>query len=179
MSYDHGNVNENSLLLVNGNHETHVANSDSGNKTLKFLFNSTHTPGTDSPNIASLTDYVNFLLVMVPLGMCFFFSGIVNIRDRVTSQGIEQSFASTTTQTTCSLITLSSASLVIPTTLYSVLNKADSVKKEHSILVLSRSTAIILLLLYVLYLCFQLRTHPNLFNTENQRRNEEEANKPV
>lgn len=55
----------------------------------------------------------NLLLVM---GMCFFFGGIVNMRDRVTGQGMEQSFASATAQTTCSLMTLSSASLVIPAT---------------------------------------------------------------
>lgn len=51
-----GDVDENSPLLVNGNHsathESHVVNGDSGNQTLKFLFNSTHTPGTDSPNVA-------------------------------------------------------------------------------------------------------------------------------
>ncbi|KAK2003454.1 calcium/proton exchanger [Colletotrichum falcatum] len=277
-----GNVNENSPLLVNGNHETHVANGDSDNKTLKFLFNSTHTPGTDSPNIAVryssqvwhvtkvslLSNYVNFLLVMVPLGivagklhwsptavftinffaiiplaavlsfateqismklgealggllnatfgnavelivsivalkegqievvqssmlgsilsnlllvmgMCFFFGGIVNMRDRVTGQGMEQSFASATAQTTCSLMTLSSASLVIPATLYSVLDKAESAEKEHSILVLSRGTAIILLMLYVLYLWFQLRTHPNLFDAEIQHHNEEETEEPI
>ncbi|KAJ0167686.1 Vacuolar calcium ion transporter [Colletotrichum tanaceti] len=281
-----GDVDENSPLLVNGNHsanhESHVVNGDSGNQTLKFLFNSTHTPGTDSPNVAVryssqvwhvtkvslLSNYVNFLLVMVPLGivagklhwsptavftinffaiiplaavlsfateqismklgealggllnatfgnavelivsivalkegqievvqssmlgsilsnlllvmgMCFFFGGIVNMRDRVTGQGMEQSFASATAQTTCSLMTLSSASLVIPATLYSVLDKADSVEKEHSILVLSRGTAIILLLLYVLYLWFQLRTHPNLFDAEIQHHNDEEAEEPI
>ncbi|KAK2035860.1 calcium/proton exchanger [Colletotrichum somersetense] len=275
-----GNVNENSPLL--GNHGSHVANGDRGNKTFKFFFNSMHTPGTDSPNIAVrcssqawhvtkvtlLSNYVNVLLVMVPLGiiagklhwsptgvfiinflaiiplaavlsfateqismklgealggllnatfgnavelivsivalkegqievvqssmlgsilsnlllvmgMCFFFGGIVNMRDRVTGQGIEQSFASATAQTTCSLMALSSASLVIPATLYSVLDEADSVDKDHNILVLSRGTAIILLLLYVLYLWFQLRTHRNLFDAENQHHNEGEPGEPV
>ncbi|KXH67716.1 calcium/proton exchanger [Colletotrichum salicis] len=291
-----GDVNENSPLLSNGNHsgthDSHIVNGDGGNKTLKFLFNSTQTPGTDSPNAAvsdmailwfalrhrELTDhfpldYVNFLLVMVPIGivagklhwspvavftinffaiiplaavlsfateqismklgealggllnatfgnavelivsivalkegqievvqssmlgsilsnlllvmgMCFFFGGIVNMRDRVTGQGMEQSFASATAQTTCSLMTLSSASLVIPATvstpdrLYSVLDKAESEEKEHSILVLSRGTAIILLMLYVLYLWFQLRTHPNLFDAETQH-HEEEVEEPI
>ncbi|OLN85331.1 Vacuolar calcium ion transporter 2 [Colletotrichum chlorophyti] len=118
----------------------------------------------------------NLLLVM---GMCFFFGGIVNMRDRVTGQGMEQSFASATAQTTCSLMTLSSASLVIPATLYSVLDKAESAEKEHSILVLSRGTAIILLLLYVMYLWFQLRTHPNLFDAEIQQHSEEEPEEPI
>lgn len=52
----------------------------------------------------------NLLLV---LGMCFFFGGIRNIRDR-NGAGAEQEFPSGTAQTTCSLLALSSASLVIP-----------------------------------------------------------------
>jgi Ca2+:H+ antiporter len=52
----------------------------------------------------------NLLLVM---GMCFFFGGI---RHRVgpSGEGIEQTFSAAVAQTTCSLMTLSSASLVIP-----------------------------------------------------------------
>ncbi|KAF6840254.1 calcium proton exchanger [Colletotrichum plurivorum] len=288
-----GGVDENSPLL-NGNHpdlhdhhdhHANGANGDDehrGNKTLKFFFDTRHTPGTDSSNVAVkysshawhitkvtiLSNYVNFLLVMVPIGiiagesnwsptavftinffaiiplaavlsfateqismklgealggllnatfgnavelivsivalkdnqievvqssmlgsilsnlllvmgMCFFFGGIVNMRDRVTGQGMEQSFASATAQTTCSLMTLSSASLVIPATLYSVLDKAEAKEKEHSILLLSRGTAIILLVLYIMYLWFQLRTHPNLFDAEIQHHNEEEPEEPV
>lgn len=55
----------------------------------------------------------NLLLVM---GMCFFLGGIVNMRHPSTQLGQEQGFASATAQTTCSLMTLSSASLVIPAT---------------------------------------------------------------
>ncbi|KAF3359711.1 Pectate lyase B [Verticillium dahliae VDG1] len=117
----------------------------------------------------------NLLLVM---GMCFFFGGIVNMRDPASGLGMEQSFASATAQTTCSLMALSSASLVIPATLWSVLNQADSPEKEHSILVLSRGTAITLLVLYVMYLWFQLRTHPNLFDSEVQL-SEEETEEPA
>src|SRR5699024_12186583 len=47
-----------------------------------------------------------------------------------------------------------------------------------SILVLSRGTAIILLLLYVLYLIFQLRTHSNLFDAERQAAADEEEEEP-
>lgn len=51
----------------------------------------------------------NLLLVM---GMCFFFGGI---RHRGSSgDGTEQTFSAAVAQTTCSLMTLSSASLVIP-----------------------------------------------------------------
>jgi Ca2+:H+ antiporter len=41
-------------------------------------------------------------------------------------------------------------------------------------LILSHGTAIILLILYVLYLFFQLRTHANLFDAENQAEGAEE-----
>ena len=120
----------------------------------------------------------NLLLVM---GMCFFLGGLWNnMRD---GEGTEQSFASGTAQTTCSLMAVSSASMIIPATvrlvlhlcteflltliqLYSVLDRADEHDKEASILLLSRGTSIILLLLYVLYLYFQLRTHKNLFNPD-------------
>lgn len=106
----------------------------------------------------------NLLLVM---GMCFLLGGIVNMRD-ADGNGREQEFASGTAQTTCSLMALSSASMIIPAALYAVLDAADEKGKEASILFLSRGTAIILLMLYVLYLWFQLRTHKNLFDAETQ-----------
>lgn len=52
----------------------------------------------------------NLLLVM---GMCFFLGGIANMRD-ADGNGTEQEFAAGTAQTTCSLMALSSASLIIP-----------------------------------------------------------------
>ncbi|KAG6014557.1 hypothetical protein E4U54_005113 [Claviceps lovelessii] len=105
----------------------------------------------------------NLLLVM---GMCFFFGGLVH-RGR-NGAGTEQTFSGAVAQTTCSLMTLSSASLVIPAALYAVLDQNNSGSKNSSILILSRGTAIILLLLYVMYLFFQLRTHSNLFDSEAQ-----------
>ncbi|KND90683.1 Vacuolar calcium ion transporter [Tolypocladium ophioglossoides CBS 100239] len=115
----------------------------------------------------------NLLLVM---GMCFFFGGMVHRGEN--GAGTEQVFSAAVAQTTCSLMTLSSASLVIPAALYSVLNQNGSDGKQQSILVLSRGTAIILLVLYVLYLVFQLRTHSNLFDAEGQAADEEEAEEP-
>ncbi|KAF6815722.1 Vacuolar calcium ion transporter 2 [Colletotrichum sojae] len=116
----------------------------------------------------------NLLLVM---GMCFFFGGIVNMRDR-NGLGREQNFASMTFQTTRPLLTLSSASLVLPTAVYSVL-KAESIEKEHAILVLSRGTAIIFLNLYLQYLWFQLRTHTILFITEILDEEYEDEDDPI
>lgn len=105
----------------------------------------------------------NLLLV---LGMCFFLGGLTNMTDG-RGRGSEQIFASGTAQTACSLMTLSTASMVIPATLAMVIEKGpnpDSAKE--AVLVLSRGTSVILLLLYCLYLYFQLRTHKNLFNPE-------------
>ncbi|KAL6874946.1 Ca2+ transporter [Trichoderma novae-zelandiae] len=106
----------------------------------------------------------NLLLVM---GMCFLFGGL---RHRgSTGAGTEQTFSAAVAQTTCSLMALSSASLVIPAALYGVLDQKDPSNgdRDHIVLVLSRGTAIILLVLYALYLIFQLRTHSNLFDAEN------------
>ena len=57
--------------------------------------------------------------------------------------------------------------------LYSVLSKS-SADTETNILILSHGTAIILLILYCLYLFFQLRTHANLFDAASQAAGEEE-----
>ncbi|KAJ8123229.1 hypothetical protein ONZ43_g768 [Nemania bipapillata] len=107
----------------------------------------------------------NLLLVM---GMCFFFGGIVNMRDE-NNQGMEQSFASITAQTTASLMTLSAASIILPGALFMIVMKSQDNQQEgrYITLSLSRGTAIILLFIYVLYLWFQLRTHHNLFGNES------------
>ncbi|KAJ6787913.1 hypothetical protein PWT90_01896 [Aphanocladium album] len=103
----------------------------------------------------------NLLLVM---GMCFLFGGLVH--RGTNGSGSEQVFSAAVAQTTCSLMTLSSASLVLPAALYGVMDRSHSKDRRDSILVLSRGTAIILLVLYVLYLVFQLRTHSNLFKAD-------------
>ncbi|KAL8305688.1 hypothetical protein RB597_003567 [Gaeumannomyces tritici] len=113
----------------------------------------------------------NLLLVM---GMCFLLGGVANMRSS-DGEGTEQEFSSGTAQTTSSLMTLSAASMIIPATLYGVLdgNNTDRKESEASILILSRGTSIILLMLYCLYLWFQLNTHKNLFisKAETQRVN--------
>ncbi|KAK3941616.1 Sodium/calcium exchanger protein-domain-containing protein [Diplogelasinospora grovesii] len=113
----------------------------------------------------------NLLLV---LGMCFFLGGIYNMRD-ANGHGSEQSFAQGTAQTTCSLMALSSASMIIPAALYGVLDRsAEDDKKTASILLLSRGTSIILLLLYCMYLYFALHTHKKLFEPETQQQQAEQ-----
>ncbi|QSS66076.1 calcium/proton exchanger [Histoplasma capsulatum] len=94
----------------------------------------------------------NILLV---LGCCFLVGGI---------RHHEQTFNSTVASTMSSLMAVASASLIIPATLYAALasSKADT---HGNILLLSHGTAIILLILYVMYLYFQLRSHTDLFES--------------
>jgi Ca2+:H+ antiporter len=67
--------------------------------------------------------------------------------------------------------------LIIPAALSASLTSSSASSKEI-ILVLSRGTAIILLLLYILYLFFQLKSHSELFDDENAQLNEvEEENR--
>ena len=97
----------------------------------------------------------NILLV---LGCCFIAGGI---------RYKEQTFNSTVASTMSSLMAVASASLIIPATLYATLpgSKEDT---KANILTLSHGTAIILLFIYIMYLVFQLKTHANLFDEENQ-----------
>ncbi|KAL2839705.1 Sodium/calcium exchanger protein-domain-containing protein [Aspergillus pseudodeflectus] len=97
----------------------------------------------------------NILLV---LGCCFLVGGI---------RYPEQSFNSTVASTMSSLMTVSSASLIIPATLYASLSSAKEGHKDENILFLSHWTAIILLVLYIIYLFFQLRSHAHLFEEVN------------
>lgn len=96
----------------------------------------------------------NILLV---LGCCFFVGGL---------RYPQQSFNSTVASTMSSLMAVSSASLIIPATLYAALanNKGENdPSTTGNILFVSHWTAIILLILYVMYLYFQLKSHAELF----------------
>ncbi|PQE33902.1 Calcium proton exchanger protein [Rutstroemia sp. NJR-2017a WRK4] len=111
----------------------------------------------------------NSLLV---LGCCFLAGGIHNTRTG-TALGIEQQFNNTVASTMSSLMVVASCALIIPATLYAALSKT-SADSEANILILSHGTAIILLILYVLYLVFQLRTHASLFDAEHQAADDDE-----
>ena len=104
----------------------------------------------------------NILLV---LGCCFVAGGI---------RYHEQAFNSTVASTMSSLMAVASASLIIPATLYAVLSDTHEGTRKDNILVLSHGTAIILLLIYISYLFFQLKTHSDLFEAENQAEDGEE-----
>lgn len=77
-----------------------------------------------------------------------------------------------------SLMAVGSAALIIPATLYAAISENSDVKipeDDPKIQLLSRGTAVILLILYVLYIVFQLFTHHELFSdAEAQEGGDEE-----
>lgn len=103
----------------------------------------------------------NILLV---LGCCFFVGGL---------RYPEQSFNSTVASTMSSLMAVATASLIIPATLYSVMS--DSRGQDDKINILSHGTSIILLVLYIAYLIFQLKTHTQLFEAAEAEEGEHEG----
>jgi Ca2+:H+ antiporter len=70
-------------------------------------------------------------------------------------------------------MTVASMSLMIPTALSFAWDSHDPDESLHSILILSRGTAIILLALYALYLYFQLKTHSKFFEDTPENRHPE------
>lgn len=107
----------------------------------------------------------NILLV---LGCCFISSGIRRGESR---------FNETVASTMSSLMAVAATSLIIPATMYAALSNS-SADSDSNILVLSRGTAIIMLILYVLYLFFQLKTHASLFDAEAQEGGDGEDKEP-
>jgi len=66
-----------------------------------------------------------------------------------------------------SLMAVAATCLIIPATLYASLQNSNE-NSESNILILSHGTSIIMLILYALYLFFQLKTHASLFDAEAQ-----------
>lgn len=102
----------------------------------------------------------NLLLV---LGCCFIAGGITRV---------QQTFNQTVAQTMSSLMALATASLLIPAAFHASIPSpkggiADPAT-DAKILSLSRGVSVILLVLYVLYLVFQLKTHKALFEEQSQ-----------
>lgn len=103
----------------------------------------------------------NLLLV---LGFCFVLGGY---------NRVQQTFNQTAAQTMSSLLAISSASLLIPAAFKATLpsGKEDELIDEK-ILSLSRSTSIILLIIYILFLVFQLGSHHAMFEQQNEETDE-------
>ncbi|KEY71158.1 hypothetical protein S7711_00982 [Stachybotrys chartarum IBT 7711] len=96
----------------------------------------------------------NLLLI---LGMGFFFGGL---RYR------EQVYNSTVTQMSACLLSLSVISLVLPTAFHASFKDARLADSQS--LKISRGTSVVLLLVYGLYLVFQLKTHAYLHRSTPQ-----------
>ena len=106
----------------------------------------------------------NILLV---LGCCFLVGGV---------RYEEQTFNGTVASTMSSLMAVSTASLIIPATLYAVMKQSNAdIDKDQNIEILSHGTAVILLILYVLYLIFQLKTHAKFFDEEENLAEHDDA----
>nr|CDP22486.1 Putative vacuolar calcium ion transporter [Podospora anserina S mat+] len=103
----------------------------------------------------------NLLLI---LGMSFFLGGL---RFR------EQIYNSTVTQMSACLLSLSVISLVLPTAFHASFN--DSNLADAQSLKISRGTSVILLLVYIIYLLFQLLSHSYMYESTPQHIIDEEA----
>ncbi|KAH8692438.1 putative membrane bound cation transporter [Talaromyces proteolyticus] len=107
----------------------------------------------------------NLLLI---LGMCFLFGGL---RFR------EQLYNSAVTQMSACLLSLSVISLLLPTAFhasFSTLTNADA-----AVVKVSRGTSVVLLLVYILYLLFQLKSHSYIYESTPQHMIDEESHPGV
>jgi Ca2+:H+ antiporter len=98
--------------------------------------------------------------------MCFLVGGL---RFR------EQLYNSTVTQMSACLLSLSVMSLLLPTAFHASFNSDQQNKATNSVLKVSRGTSVILLLVYVLYLLFQLKSHAYMYESTPQHIIDEES----
>jgi len=112
----------------------------------------------------SHTMVLYFSLLQV-LGCCFVFGGY---------KFSKQTFNQTAAQTSASLLSLSCMSLLIPAAFVA---SSQGVDQTANIKHLSYGTSIILLVVYVLFLFFQLKSHAHLYAVEGD--NEEEPLLPL
>ncbi|KAF2097661.1 hypothetical protein NA57DRAFT_40437, partial [Rhizodiscina lignyota] len=103
----------------------------------------------------------NLLLI---LGMAFFLGGL---------RYQEQIYNSTVTQMSACLLSLSVMSLLLPTAFHA--SWADQGSANTATLQVSRGTSVILLVIYVLYLLFQLKSHAYLYESTPQHIIDEES----
>ena len=99
------------------------------------------------------------------MGSCLFGHGMKY------SQGRLNDFR---TDSITSLNTIAMSCLLIPSTLHMLLKTQDSTPSDHLILIISRTIAVILLTLYLLYLTASLRTHSNLLDFEEDEDEDED-----
>ncbi|KAE9975707.1 hypothetical protein EG328_003024 [Venturia inaequalis] len=103
----------------------------------------------------------NLLLI---LGMAFAAGGL---RYR------EQIYNNTVTQMSAVMLSLSVMSLLLPTAFHASFANLDDA--DHKTIQISRGTSVILLLVYILYLVFQLKSHAYLYTSMPQEKIDEES----
>lgn len=103
----------------------------------------------------------NLLLI---LGMAFLLGGL---------RFQEQVYNSTVTQMSACLLSLSVTSLLLPTAFHASFN--DNTDADHYTLKVSRGTSVVLLLVYILYILFQLKSHSYLYASIPQAIIDEES----
>ncbi|KAJ5301556.1 hypothetical protein N7508_006419 [Penicillium antarcticum] len=107
----------------------------------------------------------NLLLIM---GMAFLSGGL---------RFQEQIYNSTVTQMSACLLSLSVMSLLLPTAFHA--SWSDSGDADHETLKVSRGTSVVLLLVYILYIVFQLKSHSYLYASIPQAIIDEESHPGV
>lgn len=107
----------------------------------------------------------NLLLI---LGMAFLLGGL---------RFQEQIYNSTVTQMSACMLSLAVTSLLLPTAFHA--SFSDSGEADRRTLKVSRGTSVVLLLVYILYILFQLRTHSYLYASIPQRIIDEESHPGV
>ncbi|KAL1301838.1 hypothetical protein AAFC00_006023 [Neodothiora populina] len=103
----------------------------------------------------------NLLLI---LGMAFLLGGL---------RYQEQIYNNTVTQMSACLLSLAVTSLVLPTVFHA--SFSDSADADRNVLKISRGTSVVLLIVYVLYLAFQLKSHAYLYESTPQKIIDEES----
>ncbi|KAI1004654.1 hypothetical protein K3495_g3558 [Podosphaera aphanis] len=105
----------------------------------------------------------NLLLI---LGMCFLIGGL---RYR------EQIYNSTVTQMSACLLSLSVMSLLLPTAFHASFSSSQEAKATIAVLKVSRGTSVVLLIVYGMYLLFQLKSHAYMYESTPQHIIDEES----
>lgn len=144
-----------------------LLNVSFGNAVELILFIILLTSGQIEVVQASLLGSILANLLLI-LGMAFLLGGL---------KYQEQIYNSTATQMSGVMLALAVMSLLLPTAFHSAFN--DNTIADHETLQVSRITSIILLLVYGLYLVFQLKSHRYLYASTPQHIIDEESHPGV
>ena len=85
----------------------------------------------------------------------------------------ESQFNGWAAQTMSSLMFVATSSLILPAAFEAAL--PPTINTEEEVLALSRGTAVVLLILYLLYIFFQLKTHTDRFDCQDSNENVEDS----